>query len=87
MLLDYCYYQNCMVLYFITCDPKNKWLYKACYMNSYGVLSMATLVFGNKIIVSKIYYATSCMIHIMPAMILYVVTNIIMVEESALPEH
>lgn len=86
MMLDFCYFQDIVTLYYITFDPKSKVLYKACYMNAFGILAIATILFGNKIIVSKVYEVTSMMIHLMPVMIMYVITDIIMVEEQGLPE-
>lgn len=56
-------------------------------MNAFGILAMATVLFGNKIVVSKFYEVTSIMIHLMPLMIMYVITDVIMVDEQKLPEN
>lgn len=55
-------------------------------MNAFGILAIATILFKNRIVMSKIYHTTSIMIHLMPIMIMYVVTDIIMVAEAQLPE-
>ena len=86
MLLDFCYFQVTLTLYFITFDPKNKIVFRACYMNSFGILSLATILFANRVVFHKMYYLTSVMIHVMPNVLMCVVTNIIMVEDASLPE-
>lgn len=74
MLVDFCYYQCSLTLYFVTSDPKNEMLFRACFLSANGLLGVATAVFCNKVIIHKVDYIVSIVVHLMPMMIMYNLT-------------
>ena len=65
-LVDYCYLGNALLFYYINFDPKNEWLFMACYCLSNGTLAAGVAAFRNSLVYHKIDYLTSLATHAVP---------------------
>ncbi|KAL6945484.1 hypothetical protein ACO0QE_002942 [Hanseniaspora vineae] len=72
-MADLCYYVNFMVLAFIWAFPNSKELYISCFALSFGTLCWAVITWRNSLVVHSMDKVTSCFIHIMPPLTLYVI--------------
>ena len=86
ILLDWCYLNNLLIVYFLHFDPKNEYLYRFAFLTANGVLAVASFLFGNMGIAHKLDRYVSFTNHLMPAFIIYNLSQVTMPYEATLPE-
>lgn len=74
-LADLCYYVNFLLMLYIWVFPNSKMLYIACCSFSWGTLSFAVITWKNKLVFHSIDKITSTYIHVLPGVIMYVITH------------
>ncbi|KAH3674831.1 hypothetical protein WICMUC_003034 [Wickerhamomyces mucosus] len=74
-LADLCYYVNGLVLVFIWIVPNSKHLYMVCFAFTFGTLSWAVVTWRNSLVLHSIDKTTSSFIHVMPPVVMYVITH------------
>ena len=65
-LVDFCYFANFVVFYFINCAPKSQWLFISCFVIANGLLASAVAAFRNSLVYHKIDLLTSLAVHSIP---------------------
>ena len=63
---DFCYFGNVLLIYYIMFDPKNDMLFKVCFLNGSGLLSIAIKAMRNSLVFHKLDNITSLSIHAIP---------------------
>jgi hypothetical protein len=74
-LADLCYYVNYLLMVYIWVYPDSQMLYIACCSFSWGTLSFAVITWRNKLVFHSIDKITSTFIHVLPGVIMYVITH------------
>lgn len=74
-LADLCYYVNYLLLIYIWIYPNSQMLYISCCSFSWGTLSFAVITWRNKLVLHNIEKLTSTFIHVLPGVIMYVITH------------
>lgn len=74
-LADLCYYVNAMCLIFIWVLPDSIHLYQSCFAFTFGTLCWAVITWRNSLVIHSVDKITSCFIHIMPPLTMYVITH------------
>lgn len=74
-LADLCYYVNYLLLLYIWVLPDSQLLFIACCSFSWGTLSFAVITWKNKLVFHSIDKITSTFIHVVPGVIMYVITH------------
>ena len=69
-LIDFCYFCNISLIYFLVCNSGNQNLFIACFVFSNGPLAAAIVAFRNSLVYHKIDYLTSLAIHAVPMTIM-----------------
>ena len=69
-LIDFCYFGNFTIIYFITFAPKDVNLFIVCFVFANGPLAAAVAAFRNSLVYHKIDYLTSLFIHALPMILL-----------------
>ena len=57
--IDFCYFANFAIIYYVWYAPKDKNLFIFCYMASNGVLAFSVSAFRNSLVYHKIDYLSS----------------------------
>jgi hypothetical protein len=70
-LVDFCYYANFMMLYYLNFDPKNEALMTSVYLFATGPLAIGIVAFRNSLVYHKIDFLTSLSIHAVPLIVAY----------------
>lgn len=65
-LVDFCYFANALMLYFIWFKPKNEVLMTSFYLYATGPLAIGIVAFRNSLVYHKIDFLTSLAIHAVP---------------------
>lgn len=65
-LVDFCYFANAMLLYFLMFEPKNETLMTSVYLYATGPLAIGIVAFRNSLVYHKIDFLTSLAIHAVP---------------------
>ncbi|TID21185.1 hypothetical protein CANINC_003465 [Pichia inconspicua] len=74
-LADLCYYVNYLLLIYIWILPDSQLLFIACCSFSWGTLSFAVITWKNKLVFHSIDKITSTFIHVVPGVMMYVITH------------
>lgn len=74
-LADLCYYVNVLLLIYIWIFPSSKMLFISCASFSWGTLSFAVITWRNKLVPHSIDKSTSTFIHVLPGVVMYVITH------------
>ncbi|VEU19593.1 DEKNAAC100382 [Brettanomyces naardenensis] len=74
-LADLCYYVNVLLLIYIWILPSSKMLFVICSSFSFGTLSFAVITWRNKLVLHSIEKSTSTFIHVLPGVVMYVITH------------
>lgn len=74
-LADLCYYVNLLLLAYIWLFPGSKMLFVCCCSFSWGTLSFAVITWRNKLVPHSIEKSTSTFIHVLPGVVMYVITH------------
>ncbi|KAF6010686.1 hypothetical protein HII13_002799 [Brettanomyces bruxellensis] len=74
-LADLCYYVNVLLLIYIWILPSSKMLFISCASFSWGTLSFAVITWRNKLVPHSIDKSTSTFIHVLPGVVMYVITH------------
>ena len=69
-LIDFCYFVNSCILYFLMWDSASPGLFVSCFVFANGPLSLAIVAFRNSLVYHKIDYLTSLAIHAIPMTIM-----------------
>lgn len=86
-LSDYCYFANIVIFYYIMIDPKNDYLFKICFLNGAGLLSIAIKAMRNSLVFHKLDNITSLAIHAIPMTTMWHIRWVTMEEQRHLPEN
>lgn len=74
-LADLCYYVNFLLMFYIWIMPNSQMLFVSCCSFSWGTLSFAVITWRNKLVFHSIEKITSTFIHVLPGVIMYVITH------------
>lgn len=74
-LADLCYYVNFLLMLYIWVLPDSQMLFVTCCSFSWGTLSFAVITWKNKLVFHSIDKITSTFIHVLPGVIMYVITH------------
>lgn len=74
-LADLCYYVNLLLILYIWVLPDSQMLYITCCSFSWGTLSFAVITWKNKLVFHSIDKITSTFIHVLPGVVMYVITH------------
>ncbi|KAG0676069.1 hypothetical protein C6P40_000517 [Pichia californica] len=74
-LADLCYYVNFLLMIYIWILPQSQMLFVTCCSFSWGTLSFAVITWKNKLVFHSIEKITSTFIHVLPGVIMYVITH------------
>lgn len=72
-MADLCYFVNFMCLLFIWVKPDSQALFQSCFALTFGSLSFAVITWRNSLVLHSIDKTTSCFIHIIPPIAMYVI--------------
>lgn len=72
-MADLCYFVNFMCLTFIWIKPNSQKLFQSCFALTFGSLSFAVITWRNSLVLHSIDKTTSCFIHIIPPIAMYVI--------------
>lgn len=70
-LVDFCYFANTMLLYYLNFDPKNEALMTSVYLFATGPLAIGIVAFRNSLVYHKIDFLTSLSIHAVPLIVAF----------------
>jgi hypothetical protein len=68
-LVDFCYFANALMLYYILFEPKNETLMTSVFLYATGPLAIGIVAFRNSLVYHKIDFLTSLAIHAVPLVI------------------
>jgi hypothetical protein len=85
-LLDWCYFSNYTIIYYMLFEPKNVYLFRTAFLYALGCLGMAIVTFRNSLVFHKIDYITSLSLHACPMLNMSNIRYHLMVIEQDLPE-
>ncbi|ODQ44711.1 hypothetical protein PICMEDRAFT_18111 [Pichia membranifaciens NRRL Y-2026] len=74
-LADLCYYVNFLLMLYIWVLPQSQMLFVTCCSFSWGTLSFAVITWKNKLVFHSVDKITSTFIHVLPGVIMYVITH------------
>ena len=69
-LIDFCYFVNGCIIYYILWGSANKGMFVTCFVYANGPLSLAIVAFRNSLVYHKIDMLTSLAIHAIPMTIM-----------------
>ncbi|KAI8331542.1 hypothetical protein BC941DRAFT_438663 [Chlamydoabsidia padenii] len=72
-IFDLCYFVNVMTLLYIWCCPGSTWWFYATYTLTGGPVAWAIITWRNSLVFHSLDKVTSVFIHIMPALVTYVI--------------
>ncbi|CAL9735666.1 glycerophosphocholine acyltransferase 1 [Monosporozyma servazzii] len=72
-LADLCYFVNLLCIIFIWFKPNSNILFQSCFALCFGSLSFAVITWRNSLVLHSIDKITSCFIHIIPTLSLYII--------------
>jgi hypothetical protein len=85
-MLDWCYFANLTVIYYVLFEPKNVALFRTSFLFSFGCLGLAIATFRNSLVFHKIDYVTSVGIHACPMALMWNLRHHLMPIEHGLPD-
>ncbi|KAJ3070557.1 hypothetical protein HDU98_006466 [Podochytrium sp. JEL0797] len=71
-ILDFCYFTNSILFYFLTWDPTNKYIFNALFVWCNGPVMWAIVMWRNGLVFHSFSHITSIHIHIVPSVVTYV---------------
>ncbi|CCK69411.1 glycerophosphocholine acyltransferase KNAG_0C03000 [Huiozyma naganishii CBS 8797] len=72
-MADLCYFVNFLCLVYIWVWPQSRSLFLSCFCLTFGSLSFAVITWRNSLVLHSIDKTTSCFIHIIPPVAMYVI--------------
>lgn len=72
-MADLCYFVNILCLIYIWVWPNSQILFQSCFALTFGSLSFAVITWRNSLVLHSIDKTTSCFIHIVPPLTIYVI--------------
>jgi hypothetical protein len=84
-LVDFCYFANAMLLYFLMFEPKNETLMTSVYLYATGPLAIGIVAFRNSLVYHKIDFLTSLAIHAVPLVMAHQVRWVTIPNQASLP--
>ncbi|CAL9730975.1 glycerophosphocholine acyltransferase 1 [Monosporozyma unispora] len=72
-MADLCYFVNFLCLMFIWFGSNSRNLFQSCFALTFGSLSFAVITWRNSLVLHSIDKTTSCFIHIIPPVTMYVI--------------
>ncbi|KAI9345285.1 hypothetical protein BDR26DRAFT_156668 [Obelidium mucronatum] len=72
-MIDFCYYVNAVLFYFLIKDPSNSTLFKVVFTWSNGPLLWAIVVWRSGLVFHSLPHITTIYIHLLPAFVTYVI--------------
>ena len=85
-LIDFCYFSNMTIVYYLIFAPKDKNLFIACFLFGNGALAASVAAFRNSLVYHKIDYLTSLAIHALPMVLMTHIRWYVMYYEADKPE-
>ena len=85
-LIDFCYFVNCCIIYFLMWNSQSQVMFITCFVYSNGPVALAIVAFRNSLVYHKIDYLTSLAIHAIPMTIMTHIRWYTIPEQSHLPE-
>ena len=85
-MTDWCYTANALLVLFLTFQPKNHWLFKACFLHANGGLAVAIAAFRNQMVFHNFDNLTSLALHILPLLVTYNIRWNTIPYEATLPK-
>lgn len=70
-LVDFCYFANFLMIYYLVFDSKNEALMTSVYLYATGPLAIGIFAFRNSLVYHKIDFLTSLAIHSVPLLTVY----------------
>jgi hypothetical protein len=70
-LVDFCYFANFLMIYYLVFDSKNEALMTSVYLYATGPLAIGIVAFRNSLVYHKIDFLTSLAIHSVPLLTVY----------------
>ncbi|KAI8835626.1 hypothetical protein BJ741DRAFT_607450 [Chytriomyces cf. hyalinus JEL632] len=72
-LLDFCYYVNAFLFYYLSRDSSNSTLFNIVFVWSNGPLMWAIVMWRTSLVFHSLSHITSAYIHLLPALVTYVI--------------
>ncbi|ORY43873.1 hypothetical protein BCR33DRAFT_785666 [Rhizoclosmatium globosum] len=72
-LIDFCYYVNAALFYFLIRTPTDPWLFKILFVWSNGPLMWAIVMWRSGLVFHSLPHITTIYIHLLPALVTYVI--------------
>ena len=85
-LIDFCYFVNSSLVYFLMAGSSSQSLFVSCFVFSNGPLSAAIVAFRNSLVYHKIDYLTSLAIHAVPMTIMTHIRWYTIPQQASLPK-